>query len=255
MMITKFWKILPIMVVSLLPVFPCAHAAEEFEYGLRPASPVFDPAGLLKPEAVKEISGPLESIAKSEDIDILVVVLADLDQAPPELVAGRFAKAWCVSPLHCVVLDVPGHADSPWIVPGGKLIAYLNPEQVRDAVANACRRAASEPKEEDKVKAATREAADMLRFWMANAKNYRAMIQAESAKIRVELHDQSGKWRLAVMMAAALLVTLFIGFTMLARLTGRRAPRAFPFHNWQTRLGAPHAGGNHAVADLGPPLP
>lgn len=31
-----------------------------------------------------------------------------------------------------------------------------------------------------------------------------------------------------------------------------RAPRYFHTHSWQPRLGAPHAGGNHAVVKLGP---
>lgn len=254
-MITLFGKLLPILAASLLAAFPAAQGAVEFEYGQRPATPVFDPSGLLNPDAMKEISEPLAALLESGDIDIIVVVLPDLGQSPPELVAGRFAQAWCKSPLHCVVLHVPGQPDSPWLVPGGKLIAYLNPEQIREAVTAARRRAASEAKDADKLKAAAHEAADLLQFWMATAKNYRAMIQAESAKMRQELNGKSAKWKLGLMISAALLVTLVIGITVLAQLTGKREPRTFPFPNWQPRLCAPHAGGNHAVADLGPPLP
>lgn len=248
-------RLLAVIFAFLFAALPPARGGVEFEYGPRPPLSVFDPAGLLKPELVKEISDPLAAIYKKEGIDVVVVVLTDIGKAPPEHVAGRFAGAWCESPLHCVVLHVPGREDSPWIVPAGKLIGHLNPEQVQQAVADARRRASAEPKEADKVKAAATEAADMLRYWMANAVNHSESIQSESTRMRAELQSKSRKWKFTAMIAAASTIPIIMGISFLVMLLRKRGPACFPDPGCQVRLGAPHAGGNHAVADLGPPSP
>ncbi len=248
-------KILLVLLTLVFSLPAQMQAAEEFEYGPRPPLSVFDPNGLLRPEMVKEISDPLAAIYKNEGVDVVVVVLTDLGQAPPEHVAGRFAEAWCKSPIHCVVLHVPGREDSPWILPSGKLVDHLKPEQVQQAVTNAQRRAASEPTELGKVKAASTEAADMLRYWMANAINHSAMIQTESHKMRSELEAKSRRWKTGLMVFIVSLVPFIAGISMLLYYLRKRGPGYFPNPSWQPRLGAPHAGGNHATADLGSPLP
>jgi hypothetical protein len=245
-------KFLPAVLACMLAALSPARGGIEFEYGPRPPLFVFDPAGFFKPELVKEISDPLAAIYTKEGIDVIVVVLTDIGKAPPEHVAGRFAGAWCESPLHCVVLHVPGREDSPWIVPAGKLIGHLNPEQVQQAVADARRRASAEPKEADKVKAAATEAADMLRYWMANAVNHSELIQSESTRMRAELASKSRKLKITAMIAAAATIPIIMGISFLIVLLRKRGPARFPDHTCQVRLGAPHAGGNHAVADLGP---
>lgn len=224
-----------------------------FEYGPRPPQSVFDPDGYLDPGLAKEISDSLEAHLKKEGVDVVVVVLKDLGKAPPEHVARTFSSAWCTSPAHCVVLHVPGREDSPWIVPDGKLVAHLNPAQVQQAVGDARRRAASEAKDADKVKAAATEAADLLRYWMANALKRTEMILFESARMREELETQSRQWKIAAVVAAASVIPIFAGAWLLVGIFRRRGPGYFPIPEYRPRLGAPHSGGNRAVVDLGPP--
>jgi hypothetical protein len=224
-----------------------------FEYGPRPPLAVFDPAGILMPERVNEISDPLAEFYQKEGIDVIVVVLADVGKAPPEHVARSFAKAWCQSLIHCVVLHVPGREDSPWIVPDGRLVEHLNPEQVKLAVSNGQRRAASESKDIDKVKAAANEAADMLRFWMANAIYRSEIYQLETNKIRAELKADSRKWKIGFMITVASVIPVMLGISLLFFYLRGRGPRYFPLPAYSKRLGAPYAGGNQAVVKLGSP--
>jgi ABC-type nitrate/sulfonate/bicarbonate transport system substrate-binding protein len=254
-------RLFPI-ILALLAVGPLAaqgsaefHPASRpaFEHGPRPPQSVYDPSGYLEPELAKAISDPLQGYFKKEGIDVVVVVLPDIGQAPPEHVARAFASAWCESPVHCVVLHVPGREGSPWIVPDGKMVEYLNPAQVQQAVNDARRRSASEAKDPDKVKAAAAEAADLLRYWMANALNRTEMIQFESARMRQELEDKSRQWKIAVMVAVASAVPVLAGISLLVVFLRRRGPGYFPIPDHHPRLGAPHAGGNRAVVDLGPP--
>lgn len=226
-----------------------------FEYGPRPPQSVFDPKDILEPVRAKAISDPLAALYQKERIDVIVVVLADLGNAPPEHVARSFASAWCESPMHCVVLHVPGREDGPWIVPGGRLVEYLNPAEVQQAVNNGRRRAASEAKDADKVGAAANEAADMLRYWMGNAINRDDMIRTESGRVRAELEAQSRRWKMGVMLTAGSVVPVIAGISLAIVFLRRRGPRYFPQPVSGKRLGAPHAGGNHAVVDLGPPPP
>ncbi|MCF7733865.1 MAG: hypothetical protein K9N23_19415, partial [Akkermansiaceae bacterium] len=135
---------------------PAQHPPESsFEFGDRPSKPVFDLTGTLPTATLTEISGELDSIHLNDGIDLIVVVLKDLGGAPPEHVAGRFGKAWCSPLFHCVVLHVPGDPNGPWIVPGGKLLRRFSAASVRAQVAAACHRASLEPKEAEKVRAAT----------------------------------------------------------------------------------------------------
>lgn len=256
-------KFIPVILAIVLALPSLAQGSSEFEsrprpafeYGPRPPLSVFDPAGFLKPEVVKEISEPLAAIYRNEGIDVIVVVLADLGKTPPELVAGRFAEAWCKSPMHCTVLHVPGRENSPWIVPAGRLVGRLNPQQIQPAVADAQRRASLEPNDADKVKAAATAAADMLRHWTADAINRRMMSQSKSTRMRADLEYKTRQWRIATMVVAASVIPLVSGISFLIVSLRNRGPRFFPDHAKQLRLGAPHAGGNHAVADLGPPMP
>lgn len=247
--------LLRILCVVTLASPAVSIATPAFEYGPRPPLCVFDPTEQLKPETVKELSESLAAIYQKEGIDVIVVILNDLGKAPPEHVAKRFAEAWSKSSIHCVILQVSDHADSPWVVPGGKILGYLNPDQVQLAVASIQRHAAAEPRDEDKIITAANESADMLRYWMANAINRSAMIQTESAKMRKDLETKARQRQVAVMIAAGTFIPIIAGISLLVVVLRSRRPAYFPDPAWQPRLGAPHAGGNHAVADLGPPLP
>lgn len=235
---------------------PClAQEGMDFEYGPRPPLFVFDPGGLLEPEAVKEISDPLATLFQQEGIDVIVVVLGDLGKAPPDHVARQFAGAWCKSAFHCVVLHVPGREGSPWLVPSGKLTEMINREQIDHALEGARRRASSEPKDSDKVRAAATEAADLLRYWTANAINHSEMIQAETTRMRLELETKSRQSKIVLLAVAAAILPLVGGLWLLVTFLRNRGPAYFPQPLHQPRLGAPHAGGNHAVVDLGSPIP
>ena len=242
-------------VALVIAVASPVRAAALFEYGPRPPQSVFDPGGFLDPANLRKISDPLAAVYKTEGVDVIVVVLADLGNAPPEHVASRFAEAWCTAPLHCVVLSVPGHAESPWIIPGGRLFGQLVPEQVRQAVDAARRRAASEPKPAAQVAAAATEAADLLRYWMANAINRSENIRTESGRMRQELRNKGDRLRILLLAAAAAVIPLVVGLSLLIVRLRNRGPRSFPKQPWKPRLGAPYAGGNHAVVDLGAPAP
>ncbi len=247
-------RLLSLMFAILALASAVARGALDFEYGGRPPLSVFDPEGILDPALVKKISDPLKAVNAAEGVDVIVVVLKDLGSAPPEHVALQFADAWCKSNIHCVVLHVPGQAQSPWIFPHGRLVSQVKPEELVQTVAAAERRVRAEPKDGDKVKAAATEAADMLRYWLANAINRTERIKTEATAARLELETKSRQRKILMLSAAASIIPGIVGIYFLASLLKRRGPRYFPNHAWQLRLGAPHAGGNQAVSDLGPPL-
>ncbi len=230
-----------------------ARALDTFEYGPRPPLQVFDPEGFLDAKVIKEISTPL-AMRKREGIDVIVVLLKDLQGAPPDHVAAEFAAAWCDTPLHCVVLHVPGRPDSPWIVPQGKLLSALNPELIRRAVGDAQRRTAAETTDAGKVRAAATEAADMLRYWHATALNTSDLLVSHSEKMRMEAEARHFRLKLILFLAAASLAPIAGGLSLLMFLIRRRKPAYFPEPILSPRLGAPRSGGNNAVANLGVPM-
>jgi hypothetical protein len=235
----------------IVPLF----AAEKppFEHGPRPQLSVFDPYQILDPAQVKEISNPLVRNLKVEGVDVIVVVLKDTGNAPPEHIAKQFADAWCDSDIHCIVLHVPGRMDSPWIVPAGRLIDHLNTDKVLGDVADRERRARAETDDLHKVEAAAEEAADMLRIWMGNAIIRSETIQREAARIRRAQDAFASKRQIALFAGIASLVAMLGGVALMIRLFRARGPGYFPNNGWQPRLGAPHAGGNNAVSDLASP--
>lgn len=241
----------------LIAVFFASHGHAKnsnlFEYGPRPPLHVFDPTGTLEPRIINEISDPLQKLYEKERIDVIVVVLNDIGASPPELVAERFAEAWSQSPVHCIVLHVPGHPDSPWLIPGGKLIEQLKLEEIKKSVADAKRRISAEPNEVGKLKASATETADMLRFWIGNAINRSELIQKQSAIYRQRQEQKMRDRKLALVTTAACAIPLIFGIAFFMIFLRNRRPRIFPECTIHSRLGAPHAGGNYAVADLGPP--
>ncbi|MEO5917760.1 MAG: TPM domain-containing protein [Luteolibacter sp.] len=243
------------LLAILLAVPVSANSQGAFEYGPRPALSVFDPDEFLDPAVVKEIAEPLAKNFKEENVDVIVVVLKDTGSAPPEHVARQFAEAWCRSQIHCVVLHVPGNPNSPWIIPAGQIIDHIRPENVEQDVNDRQRRARAEPDEAHKVKAAASESADMLRYWMKNAINHTEMLQTATTQFRLEQETNARKKQIALLATLAAILPIIAGITVCIGILRRRGPAFFPNHLWRLRLGAPHAGGNHAVSNLGPPLP
>jgi hypothetical protein len=212
---------------------------------------VFDPGGVLRPEVVKEISDPLTVIHQNEGIDVLVVVLADLNEAPAEHVARLFSKAWARSEIHCVVLHVPGRPESPWIIPAGKVTEVVPPAQIDKAVAEAWLRATREPDDAGKIRAAATEGADMLRYWSHHVINHREMLRTERLKLSVQQENEARLRKVGIALGLAATIPLAGGIWLIVRFFRKRAPRHFAQKPWQPRLGAPYAGGNQAVVKIG----
>ncbi len=243
-----------LMLLGLLLVVPVlAKGPMDFEFGPRPPLSVFDPDEILDPKVAKEISAPLAKNLAEEQVDVIVVILKDTGNAPPEHVARQFAEAWCRTPMHCVVLHLPGNSNTPWIVPAGRLITLANSGKVEQDVEDRERRARAEPDDTHKVRSAASEAADMVRYWMKDYLNRREMILTEGTRIRLEQESMTRNKKIVFFGALAAILPFVFGITVLIRIIRRMGPGYFPNHSWQLRLGAPHAGGNHAVANLEPP--
>ena len=250
-MISRFLTFLALLVI---PMGAARGQVGGFEYGPRPPDSVFDPTGLLEMAELRQLSEPLAKIHKDEGIDVIVVVLADLEGAPPEYVAKRFSLAWCESPIHAVVLHVRGDPGSPWIVPGGKLVGNIKPEVLARDVEEAMHRASLEPTEIRKIPAAATEAGDRLRYWTGNAINRSEFLESERVKIRLEMEAKSRNWRIIKLMGVASVIPVLVGVGLLFWLLRKPGPRRFPERHPPRRLGAPHAGGNQAVSTIGAPL-
>ena len=231
---------------------------EDFEYGKRPSNAVFDPDSLLNSRVENRLSAELAKIRAEDNVDILVVVLNDLGQAPPEHVARRFAIAWCEGPAYAVILHVPGRPDGPWIVPGGVLVDAVTTEIVREGVASTVRRVAQESKDSDKVRTAVMETSDMLRFWLGGAVIRGEQATEQRAQIREDFQKyslNSMSWRVRfLLLAAAVLTLLAVIMFFVFLIINKRKHRIFGAPLMPRRLGAPYCGGNHAVVSSGQPF-
>ena len=220
------------------------QAQSSFKYGDRPKNSIFDPTGVLTLTEQDRISEPLLTILKNEGIDIIIVILPEIGDAPPEYVVKGYAAKWATTTVNSVVLHVPGKEGSPWIFPGMFMTGVIKPEAVRETIVAAEKRAAAEPTDFGKVRAASIEAADAIRYWMGGA-----LLRTEDT-INRRLEWQLARERrerllkLSAALAAAALIPLVFGAVFLTiRIRGRGA-RRFPQLQKIARLGAPYAGGN-----------
>lgn len=221
-----------------------------FEFGPRPARPVFDPTATLPPKDAAAISNELNTLREREGIDMIVVVLKTLDGAPAELVAGRFADAWCSPAFNCVILHVPGDKAGPWIVPGGSDIRKVPGESVRLELAQTSHQASLEPDDVRKIRVATTHAAEMLRVWFGQG-TYLALQRLELRKQAYEKMAQRARLKKVLLpLAAGGTALLFLLAYLTARWFINRRPRSFTGSSRQIRLGAPRAGGNSAAIHL-----
>ncbi len=218
--------VLRVFVAASLAFCP-AHG---FEPGPRPHEAVFDPDGILNAAERMEISAPLEKIIQNDGVEVVAVILKNPDGSEPEALAAGLAAAWCESPLHAVVVHVPGREGSPWIVAGGDLIHSINPDEVRDELAAARRDASREPDDVSTLRTAANATTDMLRYWMGREITHRAAIEQERAVIRLELETKARRQQIVMLTAAAAIIPLIIGAVMAVRLLGktRRTPASMP---------------------------
>ncbi len=222
------------MNTGVLRVFVAASLAfcpsHGFEPGPRPREAVFDPDGILNAAERMEISAPLEKILQNDGVEVVAVILKNPDGSEPETLAAGMAAAWCESPLHAVVVHVPGREGSPWIVAGGDLIHSIDQHEVRDELAAARRDASREPDDVSTLRTAANATTDMLRYWMGREITRRAAIEQERAVIRLELETKARRQQIVMLTAAAAIIPLIIGAVMAVRLLGktRRIPASRP---------------------------
>lgn len=241
-------KVLSIMWLLLVP--EPALADKAFEYGVRPGSGVFDPERSLSPDLTRQLTDELGKIRKRDLADVQVVVLPATGEVPPEHLAQRFSDAWGKGPLHVVVLDATNRTDGPWIEFGGELVLSDRNEIIPQMVKDILRRAHQEPDRESRLRAAAMESSDMLRYLLGKVQSQGEAYRTERLQKQLEFEHQLRVRKLVMYGAAAafLPVTVLLVLLLLAYL--RRRPRRFPPVHWNTRFGAPHAGGNDAVIDL-----
>jgi TPM domain len=237
------------IIAAILSALLCiAVQAEEArldsKYGERPENSVYDPSGVLSPEQQETISRPLREILKNEGVDVLVVVLPEIGDAPPEHVVKGFAEIWAKAKVNSVVLHVPGRDGSPWIFPGELMSRMINPEVVREAIADAEKRSAAESTDFGKVRAASTEASDILRYWKGGALIRSELIVNHGMKMRLEYANRRRLIKLIAVIGAALLIPLLAGAAFIFIRVRNSRPRAFPEIKVVTRLGAPYSGGN-----------
>jgi hypothetical protein len=218
-----------------------------FRFGARPKNSVFDPAGILTPKEQSELAGPLAKVREGEGIDVMVVILPEIQDVEPEHVAAGFAEKWATTKVNAVVLHVPGKEGSPWIFPGDVMSTILKPETLGESMASAEKRAAAEPTDFGKVRAASTEASDAIRYWMGLS-----VIHSEELKNRrleAQLKHESSRrlLKLAAVLGAASLIPLATAVYLIVVGIRNSRPRFFPQVRIAPRLGAPYSGGNNAV--------
>lgn len=226
------------------------HREPPFEYGTRPKDSVFDPGAAMSNAMHEQVAQSLKTLKERDSVDIVVVVLKDIGSAPPEHVAKQFAKAWCGEERNAVVLHVPGRDDSPWLVPGGSVIESYALSLLNSRVESAQRRARAELGDDGKIRAATEEVSDLIRF-LGNSSDNRKQMIAEKFDESVKKYSRKEFYKKMALLAGltALIPLMLAGFFIASRVRSSGA-RYFSEVSVRGRLGAPHAGGCHVVKNV-----
>ena len=226
-----------------------------FRFGERPKNGVFDPAGILTIKEQADLAEPLGKVRKQEGIDVLVVILPEIGEAPPQHVAEGFSVKWAEGNVNAVVLHVPGKEGSPWIFPGRFMVEAIKRETLDESILSAQKRAAAEPTDFGKVRAAATEASDALRYWMGGLRIRSEEIISEQLEQRLAHENRRRLLKLAALLGAASVIPLSVGVALIVLNVRNSRPRHFPVVRVVSRLGAPHAGGNNAVSNPTPSRP
>ncbi|MGJ8633657.1 MAG: TPM domain-containing protein [Luteolibacter sp.] len=218
----------------------------DIKFGDRPKSSIFDPEGFLSVKQQQSIAEPLRKILSEENIDIIVVILPEISDKPPEDVARGFAERWSEKKLNSVVLHVPEDPDSPWIFPGEVMSTLIKPEILDRDISQAQKRAAAEPEDFGKVRAASIEAADLLRYWTGGAMLVLEQRSNANFKAYLAREQKRNLFKLAGLFAAGAIIPVTALLVWLFRAARKNKPLEFPKTRKIARLGAPYSGGNHA---------
>lgn len=244
---TSFLK--TILTSAMVLILSCCwgKAATSLSFGKRPPDSIFDPTDVLTFEERKEISDPLRKILKDEGIDVLIAVLPDIGDSPADHIAKALSSKWSESKINSVVICVPGNPKSPWIYPGELMVANVKPEILRETIAAAEKRAAAEPTNSKKIRAASIEAADAMRFWFGRAiLRTETMINSRRAGM-IAYEKRQRLLKLSAVLGAAAIIPLVAGLTLVFFRLRRNKSRTFPAVRIATRLGAPYSGGNSTL--------
>ncbi len=236
-----------IVLLTLVAETRAQNSKSEFKFGERPPDGVFDQKGILLPTQRQEIAEPLANVLKNERIDVIVVILPDIGDAPPKHVAKVFRDEWSVSPVNAVVLEVTGNPDSPWIFPGDLINRVVDASKLQEWVEAGERRANAEPDEFGKIRAAAVEATDIMRYCSGGALLRTEAIISERLRQQLAYEKRQRLLKLAAGLGLAGAIPIVIGLVFLFTNIGKNRPRNFPAVRKTTRLGAPYAGGNNAI--------
>jgi hypothetical protein len=244
--------ILLLTLFGFLSALP-ARASADFGPPSSLTDNVFDPDGILDQDLTGSLAELLERLLKEDGLDIRVVVLKQIGDTPPELIARQFSPKWRNPELHAVVVHMPDRADSPWIIPGGRFIESLPLEKVKQEVSGRELRARSVLDDFGRVRAACAWTAEMLRFWKMEAMIQRGVArQANHLPTVVAPPRPWRQWSSGFVLLAVVSIGVSGGIALHGRRRHPPVPFHFPDHGWKPRLGAPYAGGNHVVHTLVP---
>ena len=241
----KMIRTLTYLLLCLLPIVTVANPKNsEFKFGPRPPDSIYDPSGILTPKQRREIAQPLESILEKEGIEVLLVILPEIGDTPPEHIAKGFLAEWSTRKLNAIALHVPGRPDSPWIVPGAFIDSVVKASMLRGSVDVSQKRVQAEPDDFSKARAAATEASDIMRYWTGGA-----ILRAEGmVKARVDsqlaYEKRQRLIKIAGFVALVGAVPVVLGLLFFISKLRKRAVRVFPLVRKVTRLGAPYSGGS-----------
>ncbi|MFD0894928.1 hypothetical protein KBB96_04065 [Luteolibacter ambystomatis] len=240
------------LLLFVLGWHPARAESPSFEYGPRPDNSIYDPEQSLSPEMAKRLGDELIHLQSRERADVIIVLLPSIGELPPEHVARRFDEAWGKDVLHAVVLDVAGRNDGPWIHVGGEVTNSDRKEVIPRMTKDALRLARQEPDRESCLRSASIQTSDILRYLKGKVKTQVEVYQSERFRERQQKERDAEQRRILLVSAAAGVVPLAGVLFVIGSVIWRCRSRRFPEIIWTRRLGAPHAGGNNAVIDLGP---
>jgi len=245
-------KYLPhVCLVILSAVAICRGEDVLAKPGPVPETQVFDPGGLVAAPVRQQIESSLVATRKREMVDVRVVVMPSLGGVAPEVVAERYGRAWGSEVAWAVVLHVPADPGSPWIATGGMVPELLEPRSLKQSVDNVVGTARYEPDPDARVRVASEEISDLLRYLSHKAVHVMETLRTERIKIQLEQQDNRRSWRVAVV-GIGTGVAVAVSLLAFLWLRWRRVRRyVFPETEWCHRFGAPHAGGNDASVPLG----
>jgi len=239
-----------ILLLAFAPGLFAQGVEKDFKFGGRPPDAVFDPADVLLPKQRQEIAAPLAKVLANEGIDVLVVILPEIGDAPAKHVAKGFREKWSDQLINVVVLHVPGNPESPWIIPGEVIARVVKSDKLQESLDAAQRRARAEPDDYAKIRAGSVEAADLMRYWTGGAVIRSEAIITDRLTRQLAFEKRQRLLKLAAMLGLAGAIPIIAVLLLFLTKLKKRGPRNFPPVRKFSRLGAPYAGGNNAISRI-----